>query len=130
MENKENFIPSRNNLNHIPSSEKSVVTFSLPASRISPKNKTQTLDKNIEADDGKDQHQSKRFCGKLSPGPSSFNTQHVKSTFEKGESSKNRNLLNEFNDVDDDVSIDSDTTCGGTKAVVINLYVTLYTSST
>ncbi|KAL8090536.1 hypothetical protein AgCh_039840 [Apium graveolens] len=46
-----------------------------------------------------------------SRGPSSFNTTNIKSTFEKGESSRRKNLMNEFNDVDDNVTIDSDTTC-------------------
>ncbi|XP_074347026.1 uncharacterized protein LOC141685847 [Apium graveolens] len=50
-----------------------------------------------------------------SRGPSSFNTANVKSTFKKGESSRQKNLMNEFNNIDDNVTIDNDTTCGEDK---------------
>ncbi|KAL8133541.1 hypothetical protein AgCh_008851 [Apium graveolens] len=35
------------------------------------------------------------------PGPSTFDTSSVKSTFERGESSRSKNLLSDFNSVDD-----------------------------
>ncbi|XP_074336448.1 uncharacterized protein LOC141673594 [Apium graveolens] len=59
-----------------------------------------------------DENISPNISAASKSGPSSFNTANVKSTFEKGESSRQKNLMNDFNDVDDNVTIDSDTTCG------------------
>ena len=82
--------------------------------------KQKGVKKKIVADSEEEQNHSKKFYGKLSPGPSSFNTANVNSTFEKGESSRQTNLMNEFNDVDDNVTIDSDTTCGGINYLFSN----------
>ena len=63
--------------------------------------------------DKEDSTQRKKHCGKISPGPSSFDTTKVNSTFERGESSRTKNLMMDFNSVEDKENIDSDTTCGG-----------------
>ncbi|XP_074373859.1 uncharacterized protein LOC141714226 [Apium graveolens] len=90
----------------------SSLIFSIPESCVTTVHKQKGVKKKIIADSEEEQNPSKKFCGKLSPGPPSFNTANVNSIFEKGESSRQKNLMNEFNDVDDNVTIDSDTTCG------------------
>ncbi|XP_074351704.1 uncharacterized protein LOC141690844 [Apium graveolens] len=99
-------------IQNINSSGNSSLIFSIPKSCVTTVHKQKCVKKKIVADSEEEQNHSKKFCGKLSPGPSSFNTANVKSTFEKGESSRQKNLMNEFNDVDENVTIDSDTTCG------------------
>ncbi|XP_074327400.1 uncharacterized protein LOC141665319 [Apium graveolens] len=108
-------------IQNINSSGNSSLIFSIPESCVTTVHKQKGVKKKSVADSEEEQNPSKRFCGKLSPGPSSFNTANVKSTFEKGESSRKKNLMNEFNDVDDNVTIDSDTTCGDMASDIENI---------
>ncbi|XP_074356621.1 uncharacterized protein LOC141696370 [Apium graveolens] len=98
-------------IQNINSSGNSSLIFSVPESCVTTDHKQKGVKKKIVADSEEEQNPSTKFCGKLLPGPSLFNTTNIKSTFEKGESSRRKNLMNEFNDVDDNVTIDSDTIC-------------------
>ncbi|KAL8133283.1 hypothetical protein AgCh_008660 [Apium graveolens] len=57
--------------------------------------------------------QSKKTCGKISPGSSAYDTSSVKSYYEQGDSSGSKNLLGEFNNVEDCDSSDNDCISSG-----------------
>ena len=85
-------------------SAKSTVTFALPASTIFKRPQV-TLG---SSSDIAVKQQSKKTCGKISPGSSTYDTSSVKSYYEQGESSGSKNLLGEFNNVEDCDSSGSD----------------------
>ncbi|XP_074336530.1 uncharacterized protein LOC141673684 [Apium graveolens] len=85
----------------------STVTFALPASTIFKRPQV-TLG---SSSDIAVKQQSKKTCGKISPRSSTYDTSSVKSYYERGESSGSKNLLGEFNNVEDCDSSDSDCDC-------------------
>ncbi|XP_074355752.1 uncharacterized protein LOC141695404 [Apium graveolens] len=88
-------------------SAKSTVTFALPASTIFKRPQV-TLG---SSSDIVVKQQSKKTCCKISPGSSAYDTSSVKCYYEQGESSGSKNLLGEFNNVEDCDSSDSDCDC-------------------
>ncbi|XP_074370672.1 uncharacterized protein LOC141711871 [Apium graveolens] len=90
-------------------SAKSTVTFVLPASTIFKRSQV-TLD---SSSDNAVKQQSKKTRGKISPSSSAYDTSSVKCYYEQGESSGSKNLLGEFNNVEDCDSSDSDCISSG-----------------
>ncbi|KAK1370163.1 hypothetical protein POM88_036255 [Heracleum sosnowskyi] len=89
-------------------SGQSTLTFSMHASTLKPINKRRPDYKKQHPPDETEQHVAKKSCGKMSPIPFSVGKDGVRSSFEVGETSGPKNLMSDFNNVEDTFSSESD----------------------
>ncbi|KAK1363303.1 hypothetical protein POM88_038864 [Heracleum sosnowskyi] len=89
-------------------SGQSTLTFSMPASTLKPINKRRPDYKKQHPPDETEQHVAKKSCGKMSPIPFSVGKDGVRSNFEVGETSSPKNLISDFNNIEDTFSSESD----------------------